>query len=206
MKSIPDPSFRHTASFKRTCRRRRSGWETWNRGSAPPRAPLPVYQRQHSGNRYPSQSEQRVLQTRNYRYRPHDPVVQQHDQTLQWRSAFGTSSHGRQPARQEAIWQQDTRGSGPPASLRQRASPAHGQPQPRGDDVQKPAVAKAPPRRPPPTAAEPGRQPQQALRHAGQLRSQGDNGPRNKGRAPESEQGQNRGGERAGQSDGDRSN
>ena len=31
----------------------RSGWDQWNRSSAPAPAPLPVYQRQYSGDRYP---------------------------------------------------------------------------------------------------------------------------------------------------------
>ena len=31
----------------------RSGWDRWNRSSEPARAPLPVYQRQYSGDRYP---------------------------------------------------------------------------------------------------------------------------------------------------------
>ena len=34
--------------------RHRSGWDTWNRSSVPARAPLPVYQRQYSGDRYPT--------------------------------------------------------------------------------------------------------------------------------------------------------
>ena len=60
---------------------RRSGWDRWNRGSAPTPAPLPVYQRQYSGDRYPRQVEQQdELLQRNYRYQPRDPIVQQHYQ------------------------------------------------------------------------------------------------------------------------------
>ena len=33
--------------------KRRGGWDQWNRNSAPAPAPLPSYQRQYSGNRYP---------------------------------------------------------------------------------------------------------------------------------------------------------
>ena len=32
----------------------RSGWDEWNHNSVPRPAPLPTYQRQYSGNRYPS--------------------------------------------------------------------------------------------------------------------------------------------------------
>lgn len=56
---------------------RRYGWDRWNRGSAPAPAPLPVYQRQYSGDRYPS-VEQQMLRSRNYRYQPRDPVIRQH--------------------------------------------------------------------------------------------------------------------------------
>ncbi len=57
---------------------RRSGWDRWDRHSAPPPAPLPHYQREYSGNRYPQPSQQAVIQTRQYRYQPKDPVAQEH--------------------------------------------------------------------------------------------------------------------------------
>jgi len=58
---------------------RRSGWNRWKRGTAPAPAPLPDYQRQYSGDRYPLQVErQRELQSQHYRYRPRDPTVRQH--------------------------------------------------------------------------------------------------------------------------------
>ena len=55
---------------------RHRGWDQWNRGSAPAPAPLPTYQRQYSGNRYPQASQQAVLESQNYRYQPHDAVAQ----------------------------------------------------------------------------------------------------------------------------------
>ena len=55
----------------------RAGWDRWNRASAPRPAPLPVYQRQYSGNRYPQAEQQYVLHSRNYRYQPRDAVVRQ---------------------------------------------------------------------------------------------------------------------------------
>jgi len=63
--------------------KRRSGWDNWNRSAVPAPAPLPVYQRQYSGNRYPPVAQQQVLQSQNYRYQPQDAVVQQHYQTQQ---------------------------------------------------------------------------------------------------------------------------
>src|SRR4051812_13222731 len=47
---------------------RRSGWEQWNRSSAPAPAPLPTYQRQYSGSQYPQASQQAVIQSNSYRY------------------------------------------------------------------------------------------------------------------------------------------
>jgi hypothetical protein len=58
---------------------RRGGWDRWKRGSAPARAPLPLYQRQYSGDRYPRQVEQQqTLRGQHYRYQPRDKVVRQH--------------------------------------------------------------------------------------------------------------------------------
>jgi hypothetical protein len=67
----------------------RSGWDQWSRSSAPAPAPLPTYQQQYSGNRYPQASQQAVIQTQSYRYQPKDPVAQQHfeQQRTQVRSA-----------------------------------------------------------------------------------------------------------------------
>lgn len=61
--------------------RNRSGWNNWNHNSAPAPAPLPVYQRQYSGNRYPRVEQQPTLHGQNYRYQPHDPAVRQHYQS-----------------------------------------------------------------------------------------------------------------------------
>lgn len=57
---------------------RRSGWDRWDRSSAPAPAPLPAYQRQYSGNRYPQVQQQVTIQTQSYRYRPREQVTQQH--------------------------------------------------------------------------------------------------------------------------------
>jgi hypothetical protein len=60
---------------------RHRGWDQWDRRAAPKPAPLPTYQRQYSGERYPQQPErQQALQTNRYRYEPRDAVVRQHYQ------------------------------------------------------------------------------------------------------------------------------
>ena len=53
---------------------RRSGWDRWDRRTAQAPAPLPVYQREYSGNRYPRVEQQQALQREKYRYQPQDPV------------------------------------------------------------------------------------------------------------------------------------
>jgi len=58
---------------------RRGGWDRWDRRSAPPAAPLPVYQRQYSGSRYPRAAEQQQsIRSEHYRYQPREAVTQQH--------------------------------------------------------------------------------------------------------------------------------
>lgn len=76
---------------------RRSGWDRWNRGSAPTPAPLPVYQRQYSRDRYPQVEQQQALRTRQYNYQPRETAVRQHFQQLE-RRAPASVQGGRQEA------------------------------------------------------------------------------------------------------------
>jgi len=57
----------------RTWEEHRRGWDQWNRRAVPPRAPLPRYQSQYPGSRYPGAERQRTLENRLYPYRPRDP-------------------------------------------------------------------------------------------------------------------------------------
>jgi hypothetical protein len=60
---------------------RRPGWDRWDRRVAPRPAPLPLYQRQYTGERYPSAVErQQALHGQNYRYQPRERIIQQHEQ------------------------------------------------------------------------------------------------------------------------------
>src|SRR5512133_839275 len=77
---------------------RRSGWDRWERGSAPAPAPLPVYQRQYTGDKYPRQLEQQqTLRSKEYRYQPHETAVREHFQQLE-RKAPAPAQGGRQEA------------------------------------------------------------------------------------------------------------
>jgi hypothetical protein len=55
----------------------RRGWDRWNRGAVPPRAPLPFYQRKYAGDRYPRAEQQQMLYQQNYRYQHRDKAVRQ---------------------------------------------------------------------------------------------------------------------------------
>jgi len=93
----------------RTWEQRHRGWEHWNRSATPAPAPLPTYQRQYSGNRYPRVEQQQVLQRQNYRYRPHETVAQRHyesgptppPQVQQQAPSAPAQSFGRQEAPRE---------------------------------------------------------------------------------------------------------
>jgi hypothetical protein len=65
----------------------RHDWDSahhdWNRGhwdshNMPARAPLPNYQRNYSGARYPQAQQQAQYHNQNYHYAPHEQVAQQH--------------------------------------------------------------------------------------------------------------------------------
>ena len=56
------------------------GWEQAARAPVPRAAPVPSYQRQYAGKRYPTPEQQPVLHSQNYKYQPHEAVVQQHYQ------------------------------------------------------------------------------------------------------------------------------
>ena len=55
---------------------RRHGWDHWDHQSTPHPAPLPVYQRQYSGNRYPQGTQQTSIRAENYHYNPREAVTQ----------------------------------------------------------------------------------------------------------------------------------
>ena len=50
----------------------RRGWERWERTSAPRPAPLPVYQKDYAGSRYPGPELQATLREENYPYESQD--------------------------------------------------------------------------------------------------------------------------------------
>lgn len=86
---------------------RRRGWDRWDRRSARPAAPLPDYQRQYSGDRYPHAVEQqRAIQSENYRYHPREAVAQRQFQTQLRPDHSHTGAYPQAPAEQRSSTQQ----------------------------------------------------------------------------------------------------
>ncbi|MGA9991524.1 MAG: hypothetical protein WBP86_04240 [Thiobacillaceae bacterium] len=57
---------------------RHGGWQHSERRPALPPAPLPSYQRQYSGERYPgAPQQQHSIQAEHYRYQPREPITRQ---------------------------------------------------------------------------------------------------------------------------------
>lgn len=78
--------------------RHRHGWNKRDHRRHDKPAPLPDYQRQYSGDRYPIQIEQqRELRRKYYRYQAHDPMVLQHRQMRPAQSAPAMQNRERAP-------------------------------------------------------------------------------------------------------------
>ena len=93
----PDAPPRWGHHWGRGWEERHRGWDRWKRSSAPPRAPLPVYQRQYTGDRYPRQVErQQELRREHYRYQPRDKGVRQHFQPQGEQRGPAPGQRGRQ--------------------------------------------------------------------------------------------------------------
>jgi hypothetical protein len=173
----------------------RSGWDRWNRRSAPAPAPLPVYQRQYSGDRYPHVEQQQALHSHNYRYQPRDAVVRKHYQEQAVQRAPAPSQRGQQGARQErSPRQQDIQRSNPPPPLQQGgpAVPRSQPPQKGGENVQRSAPTQAPPQQRGPAVQDQRQPPQQgaAQREQQTPRSSQKNIPQAKGTSQEPRRGQ----------------
>ena len=125
---------------------RRAGWERWNRNSAPAPAPLPVYQRQYSGDRYPrGEQQQHALQSQNERYQPRDPAVRKQYEAQQGRSMPASAERGTQ-ARPQAVSPAPQGVQHSAASVQQNAAaaPHAAAPQKAAESTQKSAPIVAP--------------------------------------------------------------
>jgi len=124
---LPNAPPRWGEHWGRSWEQHRRGWNTWKRGAAPKRAPLPVYQRQYSGDRYPRVEQQQTLRSQQYRYQPRDKAVRQHFQQQGEQRAPAPAQRGRQEEpRMRGPGQQETQRPAPP----QQGGPGGPRPQP----------------------------------------------------------------------------
>lgn len=188
----PDAPPRWGDHWGRDWEQRRSGWDRWNRRAAPPPAPLPVYQRQYSGDRYPRQvKQQQELHEKNYRYQPRDPVVRQHYQERAEQRA--PEERG---SRRQDIQRSTPRPQGGPDALRSQ-SPQRG-----GEDVQRSTPAspqqgrpEVQDRRQPPQPGDAQREQQMPRSQDREERQQGKDAtrePKRRGQGQEQERGRDR--------------
>jgi hypothetical protein len=142
--------------------RQHSGWNRWNRGSAPAPAPLPAYQRQYSGDRYPRVEQQQTLRSQQYHYQPRDKVVRQHLQQVTPKAAAPAQQGRKQEPAMRTPQQQGTPRSAQP----QQGGPAaqHAQPQRQGgENMHRQAPAQAAPQQRAPAGHEQRQQPAPAV-------------------------------------------
>ena len=161
----PDAPPRWGDHWGRGWEQQHRGWDRWNRSAVPAPAPLPAYQRQYNGNRYPPAEQQRALQQQNYRYQPRDAVVRQHFEQAGPPQRPATAapprpdaqSHGQRPVPPSAA-----RGEVPPPSRGSPTADRRAPPPPRTHDDNRPPAApaeRAPQGRPAPPQAMPHQAP-----------------------------------------------
>jgi hypothetical protein len=104
---------------------RRRGWDQWNHTPTRRPAPLPVYQREYSGDRYPPVDKQGVLQSEHYPYRPKTKVVRQHYEAVQGHGAPAAPGQGKSQG--SGDHPQQGQQAAPPAQGRSQGSQDHPQ-------------------------------------------------------------------------------
>jgi hypothetical protein len=124
----PEAPPRWGEHWGREWEQRHPGWDRWDRHAVPPRAPLPVYQKQYSGSRYPRAERQPLLQDRNYRYQPREPVARELYQAKRAPGAPSAAPERRAEPRPGRATGPDPRGARPPARPEQAAAPREVQP------------------------------------------------------------------------------
>ncbi|NMG28458.1 hypothetical protein [Aromatoleum evansii] len=157
----------------------RRGWDRWDRRAAPPPAPLPIYQRRYSGDRYPRDiHEQRNLSGEHYRYRPRDATAREFLPPPAPPRMRGPDREEREATRRERpprTIEQDRPRSAPDAPVQRRTERM--QPEPRQMEPRQREPRQMEPRR-----MEPAREQRMQERH---MRDRQMGGPRMDERAPQ---------------------
>ena len=139
--------------------RQRSGWDQWQRSSVPKRAPLPTYQRQYSGEKYPQVEKQHEIRSQQYRYQPREKAVREHyQQQLEQRAPAPAQREREDEPRRTSPRQQDDRDGA--------------RSQPRNDEnIQRSAPDQTPPQQRTPAIQEQRQQPDAVQREQKGTRS-----------------------------------
>lgn len=179
----------------------RRGWDRWNRAYVPPRAPLPVYQREYRGDRYPRGEQLQSLHRQHYRYQPRNERVRSiYRQQVEQRTPASDQRRRMQEPPVRSPQQRDIRRSEPPRQIAPAAPRPQSQPRGR-EDYRKSVPAQAPPQQRGPTYKEPKRQP--GAVQAPQVQDRGQR-QQDLGRPPASGQGRDKGEMRGGDGGQDR--
>ena len=183
----PDAPPRWGDHWGRGWEQQHRGWDRWNRSAVPAPAPLPVYQRQYNGNRYPPAEQQRALQHQNYRYQPRDAVVRQHfEQAAPPPPSRGGPAAERQAPPPPPRTHDDNRPSAAPAERAPQGHPASPQAVPHQAPARhEPPAARAPAERggPVPAAQAPQDRPGRGQGQQGQ--QERERGRGGEGRGPD---------------------
>lgn len=127
----------------------RRGWDHWDRRSAPSAAPLPSYQRQYSGDRYPHEAErQHSIQAEHYHYKPREAVTQR------WVRSQGSEAKPSPRPQQNVPPAQRSSSERAHVSPNQQRQQPHQRPLPPAQSVQ-PAQTRQPAPRSQPTQSGP---------------------------------------------------
>ena len=118
--------------------RQHGGWEQWNRQAAPSPAPLPDYQRQYSGDRYPRVEQQQALHVQNYRYQPREAAVQQVYKAQNLHNGPASSQRGNEAEQPGKGAPQQTAAQRPSAPSPQAMATPHEQPTPARNQGEQP--------------------------------------------------------------------
>ncbi len=159
----PDAPPRWGEHWGRDWEQHRRGWDKWDRRSVPAAAPLPVYQRQYTGDRYPQVERQRELFNQNYRYQPRDAVVKRHFQEQAARPTVPAERKTPREAPRETQREQQREPQGeqrrePQGAAQDKGSTQREAQRPRTPEPQQPATQRPAPVAQEPRQAQPGNQ------------------------------------------------
>jgi hypothetical protein len=137
-----------------------TGWDKWNHASVPQAAPLPLYQKQYSGNKYPALAQQQALHSQNYHYQPKDAVVKQHYQAQSAQPAPARAEQQKAPQPSTSRQQEPQRSKAEqPVQQKAPAAPREQAPPQTRENAQRPATPQAPPKEARPAVEQQSRQP-----------------------------------------------